>query len=80
MDPDFEAAAFALEAGGLSDVVQTSLGFHVIKMHERYAGQTATLAETRNAIKDLLTERLEQEKLTALIEQAKARATIQLFI
>lgn len=80
MDPDFEAAVFELEAGGLSDVVQTSLGFHVIKLHERYAGQTATLEETRNAIKDLLTERQEQEKLAALIEQAKAKATIQMFI
>jgi parvulin-like peptidyl-prolyl isomerase len=79
MDPDFEAAVFALEAGALSDVVETSMGFHVIKMHERYAGQAATLDETRNAIRDLLTERLEQEKLGAVIEQAKAKATIRLF-
>ena len=49
-------------------------------MHERYTGQTATLDETRSAIKDLLTERLEQERLAALIEQAKAKATIQVFI
>jgi parvulin-like peptidyl-prolyl isomerase len=79
MDPDFEAAAFALEAGDVSDVVQTSLGFHVIKMHERHTGQTATLEETRSAIRDLLTERMQQEKLAAMIELAKAKATIQVF-
>jgi parvulin-like peptidyl-prolyl isomerase len=79
MDPEFEAAAFALEAGDLSDVVQTSLGFHIIKMHERHTGQTATLEETKGAIRDLLTERMQQEKLSAMIEQAKAKATIQVF-
>lgn len=79
MDPDFEAAAFGLEAGGVSDVVQTSLGFHVIKMHERYAGQTATLDQARSAIKELLTERVEQEMLADVIEKAKAKATIQVF-
>jgi parvulin-like peptidyl-prolyl isomerase len=80
MDREFEAAAFALQAGAVSDVVQTSLGFHVIKMHERFTGETATLDQTRSAIKELLTERVEQEHLSTLIEQAKAKATIHVYI
>ena len=36
--PISKRPTFALEAGGVSDVVQTSLGYHVIKMHERYRG------------------------------------------
>ncbi len=52
--PEIERAAFSLPKGSVSDVIQTQLGFYIIKVTDREVAHTKTLAEVLPSILDVL--------------------------
>lgn len=54
----FEDAAFGLKPNEVSDIVETRFGYHLIKVYDKKPGKIMAYDE----IKNLLTERLQQEK------------------
>ena len=80
MDPAFEAVAFSTKPGEISDLVETSFGFHIIKVDEHQAARMPPLDEVRADVRGLLIERGQQEGLTKLIEEARRTAKIEILI
>jgi peptidyl-prolyl cis-trans isomerase D len=70
----FEAAAFDLETGEVSEPVRTRFGWHLIKVDERKPAGVHPLEEVREEIHDLLAEEQASAKVTDLLDEAMAQA------
>mgnify|MGYP001043110328 CR=1 FL=1 len=74
MVPEFAEAAFALQAGQISEApVRTAFGWHVIKVEERRAAPPPTYEEVRDALRQQILE----EQIGAIVERVRAAARIE---
>lgn len=80
MVPEFETAAFGLQPGQVSGLVQSQFGYHIIKLAEKRAPRTVPLAEVSERINQFLGQQQQQQMTGAFVATLKSKGKVEVLI
>ncbi|MDD2338017.1 MAG: peptidylprolyl isomerase [Geobacteraceae bacterium] len=78
MVPTFEAAAFSLKPGEISDVVETQFGYHIIKVIDKKPAGTVPFSDVKTEIVNYLKIQKIQQSISELVEKLRKVANVEI--
>ena len=78
MLPEIEETVINMNAGEISDLVNTPSGFHIIKLEEKAPGKMRPFAEVKGEIEDQLFKKKSEERFNQWLAELRKAAAIEI--
>jgi parvulin-like peptidyl-prolyl isomerase len=78
MVPEFDKAAFTLPVGGISDVIETQFGYHILKVEEKKAPQKLRYEDIKLDLANYLYQKRGQKRYDDFVAELRKKADVKI--